>query len=56
MNIALKEASETEYWLELFRDSEILTPRQAESMLNECEELIKILTAIVKSTFENTYK
>ena len=56
MNIALKEASETEYWLELFRDSEILTPRQAESMLNECEELITILTAIVKSTFENTYK
>ena len=51
MNIALKEASETEYWLELLGETDYLSESQAQSMLEDCRELIKLLTSIVKSTF-----
>ena len=51
MNIALKEASETEYWLELLQDAGYITPQQGTSFLEDCRELIRILTAIVKTTF-----
>ena len=54
LNIALKEASETEYWLELLRDAEYISTSQAESMLSDCVELLKILTSIIKKTKENT--
>lgn len=50
MNIALKEASETEYWIEILNESEYLTECETESILNDCQELIKILTSIVKTT------
>lgn len=49
LNISLKEASETEYWLELLYESEYITKKQFESINNDCEELIKILTAITKT-------
>ena len=51
MNIALKEASETEYWIELLRDAGYISNEQAKSLLDDCVELIKLLTSIVKSTF-----
>ena len=50
MNIALKEASESEYWIELLRDTDYITDIQAKSLLDDCVELIKILTSIVKSS------
>ena len=53
MNIALKEASETEYWLELLRDTGYITEVQDQSMLEDCVELIKLLTSIVKTTFNH---
>ena len=53
MNVALKEASETEYWLELMHESTFINVDDVEEMLKDCRELIKILTAIVKTTFEN---
>ncbi len=51
MNIALKEASETEYWIELLYKTELLNEKEYESIQPECRELIKILTSIVKSVF-----
>ena len=49
MGTASKEARETRYWLRLLRDSKIVkSPRLAE-MIEEAEELIRILTAIVKT-------
>ena len=54
LNVALKEASETEYWIELLRDSDYISSSQAESMLTDCVELIKILTSIVKKSKENS--
>lgn len=50
MSIALKEAVETEYWLNLLRDSNFLTDREARLMASDCEELIRILTAVIKNT------
>ncbi len=49
LSIALKEAVETEYWLRLLRDEQFLTTSQAESMLEDCREIIKILTASIKT-------
>ena len=54
LNVALKEASETEYWIELLRDSDYISSSQAESMLTDCIELLKILTSIVKKSKENS--
>ena len=50
MNIALKEASETEYWLELLGETGYIEDKQSVSMLDDCRELIRMLMSIVKST------
>jgi len=49
MNVATKEARETQYWLRLLKDSSILSDSQADSIINESNELVKILTSIVKT-------
>jgi four helix bundle protein len=53
MNIALKESSESEYWLELLVATDYIDQKQYDSLDNDCVELIKILTAILKSSEEN---
>lgn len=50
MSIASKEARETNYWLRLLRDSEIISQEQVSDHLAKSEELVNILTAIVKTT------
>ena len=52
MNISLKEASETEYWLELLAETDYITNTQFDSISTDCTEIIKLLTAIVKSSRE----
>ena len=47
--IALKEASETDYWLRLLFATEYLTEREFNSMITDCRELEKILTSIIKT-------
>ena len=49
MNIALKEANETQYWLKLLYRTEYLTKNQYESLDSDIQELLGILTAICKS-------
>lgn len=49
MNIALKEASETEYWLEILYETDYLEKALFESIYTDCEELIKILISISKT-------
>ena len=56
MSIALKEASETEFWIELLRDTNFITEQQANSMLTDCTELIKLLMTIIKTSQEKTIK
>ena len=50
MSIALKEATETRYWLTLLHKTQYLTKEQYESVLCDCEEIIRILTAIIKTS------
>lgn len=52
MNIALKEASKTEHWLEMLYEGKFIDQRGFDSVVNDCRELIKILTSIVKTTFK----
>ena len=49
-SIALKEANETRYWIELMRETEFLSQPVFESIHEDVTEIIKILTSIIKST------
>ena len=53
MNIALKEADETAYWLELLYATDFVTQVQFQSIYNETEELIKLLVSIIKTAKQN---
>ena len=50
LEIALKETSETKYWLRLMKATEYLSKSEFDSVYSDCIELEKILTSIVKST------
>jgi four helix bundle protein len=50
VNIALKEANESEYWLMLLKDTGYLSPAEFESIHIDCAELCKLLIRIVKTT------
>ncbi|MEX0291520.1 MAG: four helix bundle protein [Flavobacteriaceae bacterium] len=50
ISIAYKESLEVKYWLKLLRDTEYLSVRDAESLINEADELSKIMFAILKTT------
>ncbi len=54
LSIALKEAVETDYWLRLLRDEQFITISQAESMISDCSELIRILVASIKTAKRGT--
>ncbi len=47
--IALKEANETAYWLALFKETDYISEEEYESINNDCEELIKLLTTTIKT-------
>ena len=50
MNIALKEANETEYWIRLLFQTKYITQTQYESIHSDIRELIGLLTAICKTS------
>ena len=50
MAIALKEACETEYWLELLHETGYIDNESFNSIIEDNRELIRILTSIVKNT------
>ena len=52
MHIALKEASETEYWIDILTETEYITRAESESIKNDCTELLKMLQATVKTSKE----
>ena len=47
--IALKECSETLYWLELLKETDYLTEEQYRSMYADCEELRKMMSSSTKT-------
>ena len=48
-NIVYKEARETHYWLRLLRDTNILSKEQANSLLTDCDEILRIVGSITKT-------
>ena len=52
MNIALKEANETHYWLRLLYRTDYLTKSEFQSIESDVDELLRILTAICKTAAE----
>lgn len=49
LNIALKEASETEYWLEILYETEYIDKKLFDSINSDCQELINLLVSITKT-------
>ena len=52
-HVALKEANETAYWLSLLKDSEYISIDSYNSIYIDCNELIKLLVSIVKTSKNN---
>ena len=50
MSISLKEIKETEYWLELLFETGYFSREQYESIAQDCDEIAKMLTSIVKTS------
>jgi four helix bundle protein len=48
-SLANKEAFKTNFWLRLLRDGNFLSEKQAQSLLDDCEELQKMLIASLKT-------
>ena len=56
MNIALKEADETQYWLEVLYQSTIISETEYKSLNKDLKEIIAILVSIVKKLKEKRDK
>ncbi len=50
LNIGLKEANESKYWLDLLYATEFINKKMYESLNKDCEELLKMLISSVKTT------
>ena len=53
MYISYKEVSESQYWLELLKESNYINEYEFDSLNKKCEELRKILSSITKTTRES---
>lgn len=49
LSIALKECSETKYWLEILYESEIMTEEMFKSLYADCSEIYAILSSSIKT-------
>ena len=54
LSIAYKEARETFFWLTLLKETNYLTPEKVDPVLSKCDEIIRILCSILKTTNQNT--
>ena len=55
-SIACKEARETHYWLRLLVASEVMSESRLSELIDESNQLIAILTTIIKKTIEGMVK
>ena len=56
LSIALKEANETDYWLNLLHDSQYINEISFDSMENDCDELIALLVSSIRTVKNNLKK
>jgi len=47
--ISLKECAETEYWLDLLKETELLSQKEYDSIMPDCKEILKLLISITKT-------
>jgi four helix bundle protein len=52
LSIALKESKETEFWLRLLKEASVLADKEFNSLINDCDELIRLLISILKKLKE----
>jgi len=50
VTIALKECAETEYWIDLLKETSLLSPAEHNDIMKDCKDLLHILIATVKTT------
>lgn len=50
MNIALKDASKTEFWLQLLHDSDFMDDKQFASIHTDCKKLLRLSESMTKPT------
>jgi len=55
LSISLKEARETQYWLNLLKDSSYIPEPEFDKLKNSCDEIIKILNSIILTTKERYF-
>ena len=55
LGIAVKEARETSYWLNLLKDSNYITIDEFNKLNNSCDELVRILNSIILTTKERYF-
>jgi four helix bundle protein len=56
LSIAIKEANETRYWIDLLKDTGYINLQMHNSLKKDCEEIIKILTSSIKTLKKNLDK
>ena len=56
LSIALKETEETKFWLNLLHDTDYIDDNVFNSIHDDCTELLRLLTAIIKSSKNNIKK
>jgi len=48
--ISLKECAETEYWLDLLKETTLLTQTEYDSILKDCKDILRLLISITKTS------
>lgn len=56
LHIALKEAAETKFWIEILSNTDYLSESEQESLMKDCLELIRLLAASINTTKNNHKK
>jgi four helix bundle protein len=51
--ISLRECVETEYWLDLFKETNLITANEYNNIINDCKELLQLLMASIKIVNNN---
>jgi len=54
LTISYKEARESHYWIRLLTDTNYLEQEKSKELLNDCEELLRIIGSIQKSIRNNS--
>jgi four helix bundle protein len=52
--ISLKECAETEYWLDLLKDTNLLNSAEYTSIINDCKEILRLLISTTKTVKSNS--